>query len=189
MNIHRSVDRKILQMVCHKKKDIFCFSNPDELLKSMVKIIQRRDHLEEIQTILQTHLANLPDATTAEMQAHVWLQWARQKKHLKVNIINCIIFFMSINYLWLVYNQCHRCDQNNFAKICCSKATGTIKWLFCCFSCNPLRKWITYTSLKRCSEEGFCLDSYSISCPFSLLFHKLAEIGNNGKIGITSFTT
>ena len=75
-----------------KREISFLFSNPDDLLKRMVKRIQRRDHLEEIQTILQTHLANLPDATSSEMQAHVWMQWARQKKHLKVNTAICIVF-------------------------------------------------------------------------------------------------
>ena len=80
-----------------KREISFLFSNPDDLLKRMVKRIQRRDHLEEIQTILQTHLANLPDATSSEMQAHVWLQWARQKKHLKVNTTICIIFCRSMS--------------------------------------------------------------------------------------------
>ena len=80
-----------------KREISFLSSNPDDLLKRMVKRIQRRDHLEEIQTILQTHLANLPDATSSEMQAHVWLQWARQKKHLKVKTTICIIFCRSMS--------------------------------------------------------------------------------------------
>ena len=68
---------------------VLSYSKPDALLTCITQAIKRKDHIEEIQTTLQCNLDNKPDVTCAEMQAHVWLQWARQKKHLKVNNVNC----------------------------------------------------------------------------------------------------
>ena len=76
--------------------DIPSCSKPDVLLKGIQQTIKRKDHFEEIQTILQCHLDNIPDASNAEMQAQVWLQWARQKKHLKVNTINYHLVFCQV---------------------------------------------------------------------------------------------